>query len=72
MDVLTIPDPGACISGSEVELSVLESEAADTDSADFCRKSDTEVERWLLTSELGCMRAHDTISQRLDVGGIGC
>ena len=30
--------------GSEVVLSVLESEMADIDSADFCQESDPEVE----------------------------
>jgi len=42
MEVLTIPGPGACISGSEVVLSVPASETADVDSADFSQKRDTK------------------------------
>lgn len=43
IDVLTIPGPGPCISGSEVGLSVPASETADVDSAKFIQESDTEV-----------------------------
>jgi hypothetical protein len=38
MDVLTIPGAGACMSGSEVVLSVLASETADVDSANFSQE----------------------------------
>lgn len=43
IDVLTIPGSGACISGSEVVLSVLASETADADSANFFQETDREV-----------------------------
>ena len=43
IDVLTIPGPGACISGSEVVLSPLASETTDVDSANFSQERDLEV-----------------------------
>ena len=45
IDAPTIPDPGACISGSEVLLLVLASETADVDSVNFCQEHDAEVEK---------------------------
>ena len=38
IDALTIPVPGACISGREVVLSVLAPETADVDSANFSQE----------------------------------
>jgi hypothetical protein len=64
MDVLEIPDPGACISRSEVTLSfsVLESETPDIDSANFCHGSDKDAKGWVVTREAGCMGVQDTVS----------
>ena len=43
IDVLTIPGSGACVSESEVVLSVLASETADVDSANFFQKTDRGI-----------------------------
>ena len=43
IDVLTIPGSGACVSGSEVVLSVLAPETADVDSTNFFQETDRDV-----------------------------
>jgi hypothetical protein len=45
IDVLTIPGPGACISGSEAVLSMLASETADADSTISLRKEIQKYKR---------------------------